>query len=299
MSPPGRPKGELQARAREGNPTGAPPARLAAAAAVMALALAGCDQPPPPKPKAAAPPPAAAKSLAPPPPAAPPLAQSAPKGPPSARPLTPAWPPAGAGEARETAISRDLFARNYYVVLDASGSMNGTGCSRGALKVVAAREALEAFAAALPADANLGLQVFDSKGVRERLPLATKNRDEFRAELAKVVAGGATPLLESVTQAYRKLIAQAAKQLGYGEYHLVIVTDGEASQGQDPTPAVNRLLAESPVVVHTIGFCIGTKHSLNQPGRTLYRPADDPGELRRELAAVLAEAPSFAVLEFR
>jgi len=102
-----------------------------------------------------------------------------------------------------------------------------------------------------------------------------------------------------VTRAYRKLTEQAARQLGYGEYHLVIVTDGEASQGQDPTSAVNRLLAQSPIVVHTIGFCIRTQHSLNLPGRALYRPADNPGELRRELAEVLAEAPSFAVLEFR
>jgi hypothetical protein len=35
--------------------------------------------------------------------------------------------------------------------------------------------------------------------------------------------------------------------------------------GQDPTGAVKAILERSPVVLHTIGFCIGTKHSLNQP----------------------------------
>lgn len=52
------------------------------------------------------------------------------------------------------------------------------------------------------------------------------------------------------------------------------------------------------MVLHTIGFCIGEKHSLNQPGRTLYRAADNPEQLRAGLADVLAEAPSFADQKF-
>ena len=62
--------------------------------------------------------------------------------------------------------------------------------------------------------------------------------------------------------------------------------------------AFSRLLAESPVVIHTIGFCIGEKHSLNQPGRIDYRAADDPVALARGLSAVLAESPDFTVTDF-
>jgi hypothetical protein len=51
--------------------------------------------------------------------------------------------------------------------------------------------------------------------------------------------------------------------------------------------------------VQTIGFCIGPKHSLNQAGRTIYRAADNPAELRQGLADVLAEAPQFTVTEFK
>jgi hypothetical protein len=58
------------------------------------------------------------------------------------------------------------------------------------------------------------------------------------------------------------------------------------------------MLAESPVVLHTIGFCIGEAHALNQPGRTYYRAADDPGALRRGLDEVLAESPVFDLTEF-
>ncbi len=253
--------------------------RLALAGALGALGA--CEQPPPPAK------PAPAKPAA--------QAASAPRQV-SSRPLTPAWPPGQPGQA---AISRDLFARNYYVVLDASGSMDGRACSGDLTKIAAARNALAAFADSLPADANLGLQVFDRSGVREWLPLGTGNRDKFRAALGRASASGGTPLRDAVALAYDRLQAQGARQLGYGEYHLVVVTDGEANPGQDPTAAVNQLLAQSPVVLHTIGFCIGTEHSLNQPGRTLYRAADNPEQLRAGLGAVLAEAPSFAVLEFR
>ena len=86
---------------------------------------------------------------------------------------------------------------------------------------------------------------------------------------------------------------------GGGTRHLVVVTDGHADQGEDPTPIVNRMLKESPVVLQTIGFCIGSKHSLNQAGRTIYRAADNVEDLRQGLADVLAEAPKFTVTEFK
>ena len=253
----------------------------AAVLLAAALAFAGCDDSKPPaKPAAAA-------------------APEKPKGPVSTRPLTPAWPAAAQSRTEGASVSGDLFARNYYVVLDASGSMTERGCSGDLTKIDAARNALAAFAESLPADANLGLQVFDARGVREQIPLAPRNRDRFKAVLANVRAGGGTPLQGAIVQAYAKLEAQGSRQLGYGEYHLVVVTDGEASDGHDPTAAVKVILDRSPVVLHTIGFCIGTKHSLNQPGRTIYRAADDPAQLRQSLSDVLAEAPTFSVTGFK
>ncbi|MGH8675991.1 MAG: VWA domain-containing protein [Burkholderiales bacterium] len=251
----------------------------AAVLLAAALAFAGCDEAKPPAKPAAAP--------------------QKPKGPISTRPLTPAWPAAAQAKADQASVSGDLFARNYYVVLDASGSMTERGCSGDMSKIDAARIALAAFAESLPADANLALQVFDARGVREWIPLAPGNRAKFKAVLGNVRAGGGTPLHSAITQAYARLEAQGSRQLGYGEYHLVIVTDGEASDGQDPTGAVKVILDRSPIVLHTIGFCIGPKHSLNQPGRTLYRAADDPNQLRQHLSDVLAEAPTFAVTGFK
>jgi len=207
------------------------------------------------------------------------------------------WPPLGEGAA-QPAVSGNLLASNYYVVLDGSGSMKRTGCSGSVSKLNAARTALASFAQSVPADANLGLSVFDAAGFSERLPLGPVDRAKFTAAVNQVRADGGTPLKAAVDAAYRLLLEQARLQLGYGEYHLVIVTDGQASDGQDPTVKVNDVLARSPVMFHTIGFCIDENHSLNQRGRTSYRTADDVEALRRGLEAVLAEAPSFDVSAF-
>jgi len=52
-------------------------------------------------------------------------------------------------------------------------------------------------------------------------------------------------------------------------------------------------------VLHTIGFCIDSKHTLNQAGRTIYTAANNPEALRQGLSNVLAEAPQFSVTKFK
>jgi hypothetical protein len=253
-----------------------------------ALLVAACQEAPPPAP----PPKAVAKTA--PVPASPVPAKAGSPG--ASGRMTPGWPPA---KEEAGGVAANLFAKNYYVVLDASGSMNEKGCSGDQSKIAAAKEALNAFVDTLPPDANVGLQVFDGRGINEWLALGVNNRPEFKRQLATVKANASTPLKGAITGAYDKLLGQGARQLGYGEYHLVIVTDGHADQGQDPTGIVNKILNESPVVVQTIGFCIGEKHSLNQAGRTIYRAADNVADLRQGLADVLAEAPQFTVTEFK
>lgn len=204
------------------------------------------------------------------------------------------WPPAGAN----VQVAPDVTARNYYVVLDASGSMNERSCRGSGRKMDQAREALAGFASALPKGANVGLLVFDDRGIREQVPLGGGDREPFLHAVRAAAPGGSTPLRSALTLARAKMEEQARRQLGYGEYHLVVVTDGEASQGEDPRPIVNSIIATTPIVLHTIGFCIDTQHSLNQPGRILYRQANDLEELRKGLQNVLAEAPSFTVQQF-
>ena len=205
------------------------------------------------------------------------------------------WPPAG----KPAALAADLTARNFYVVLDGSGSMQERACQGSGRKIEQAKSALQTFVRAVPKNANLGLLVFDHTGISERVALGSDNREQFLRSVTAVRPSGGTPLRQAIAQARARLEAQAQHQLGYGEYNLVVVTDGEASGGQDPRQAVDAMIAQTPIVLHTIGFCIDARHSLNQAGRTIYKQANDTAELQRGLESVLAESPSFTVQRFQ
>ena len=206
------------------------------------------------------------------------------------------WPPIPKGNTVK--LAKDLFARNFFIILDASGSMEGKKCSGGKTKIDAAKVALKSFAGKVPADANLGLIVFGSRGIQELVTLDLDNRDDFNSRVYNMLPGGGTPLYSAIELAYHKLKNQGVKQMGYGEYNLVVVTDGEANKGEDPTPIVNKILSESPVVIHTIGFCIGDSHSLNQKGRIIYKAANNPEDLAKGLEDTLAESPDFDITDF-
>lgn len=209
--------------------------------------------------------------------------------------LLPPWPPLDKVSTNAAASS----VANYYVVLDASGSMSKGQCADGSSKLAVAKKAVVEFANALREDTHFGLLAFDGHGVRERIPLGPVRTRNLGQILNPIRADGGTPLRTAITAAYDALKRQGQAQLGYGEYHLVVVTDGEfAPENQDPSQIVGEILGKSPVVFHTVGFCIDSNHSLNQPGRILYSAANSPQELVRGLQSVLAEAPDFAVSRF-
>lgn len=252
-------------------------------ALAMAGALAACDRPAPTaSPDATA---AAAQQQ-------PAAAQQ--------EPAKPRWPYIqGAQTAASTGVDPGTAVRrNYYVVFDASGSMMETRCSDPEFKITVAKRALVEFASKLPPEANLGLSVFDRSGIRELIPLGPIAQERVASAIAPIHAGGATPLVEAMRKAAQALTEQGRRQFGYGEFHLVVVTDGESTDG-NPSAMVDEVVATSPIVLHTVGFCIGPNHSLNQPGKVVYRPADNPAELAKGLADVLAESPSFTASSFK
>jgi Ca-activated chloride channel family protein len=259
--------------------------RAACVVVMLAAALASCDRPAPP-------------------PSGQPLAVTQQAAKPASTPRIPpksAWPFLDASAAAPTDAGFDpalVIKRNYFFVLDASGSMADQKCSGNERKIDVAKRALMQFALHIPADANLGGLVFDQQGVHSLIPIGPLDPKTLQRALRSVSADGQTPLAQAIREAYDALTRRAMAQLGYGEYHLIVVTDGEAT-GEDPRGVVNRLIAESPVVLHTIGFCIGEKHSLNQPGRTLYHAADNPQQLEQGLQGVLAESPTFRVDRFK
>lgn len=205
------------------------------------------------------------------------------------RPADDKWPTLES----ENTISGNLLAANYYIVLDGSGSMEGGLCAVNSTKMKVAKTAITQFAQQIPADANIALLAFDKGGASQRVALAVNNREQFFNQVNAMQSGGVTPLKSALTFAYQKLQKQAVTQLGYGEYHLVVVTDGIATANEVPDQIVQAILQESPVVIHSIGFCIDENHSLNQPGMSFYTAAGNAEELQKGLQAVLAESPDF------
>lgn len=202
-------------------------------------------------------------------------------------------------ENQKVTLAKDVMQKNYYFILDGSGSMSEVECSGDKTKSEVAKESIINFVKTLPKEYNLGLLVFDEDGITERIPLGINNRDQFIQAVKKAEANSGTPLKTAITNSLSNIAWQARKQSGYGEYHMVIVTDGEAGFSEDPTDIINYIVDNTPVVVHALGFCIGKGHSLNQQGRTLYTSATSPEELSKGLESVLAESKDFDITAFK
>ncbi len=242
--------------------------------------LAACDQAPPPSP-----PPAPTQSAVSPP--------STPSDPPSAES---SWPFFAVSDEADQSLSDDWLARNYLLVFDGSGSMSGRRCSAGRPMIEVAREAVIEWLTLLPEATQVGMVAFHAGGWSQ-MPLSNE-REPLSAAVAQIKPGGSTPLTKAFEHAFVELTRQGRRQLGYGEYTILVVTDGVANNPQALAARVDQFLTRSPISIHTIGFCIGPDHTLNQPGRTIYKAADNPEDLRRGLQEVLAESADFDMTEF-
>jgi hypothetical protein len=207
------------------------------------------------------------------------------------------WPPGDIPEDARLDVNRQRT--NVAVVLDMSGSMGDGDCSGDHdSKASAARAALATWVEAVPRDANLGLIAFADSRVQTLVPLGTDNRERFVQAANEVYPSGGTPLLSGMKAAHAMLIERARFQLGYGRYQIVMITDGEHSNGENPLPEVEAVLGNpaNPVEIHTIGFCIDDS-ALKQPGLVQYQSAHDPEQLAAGLSKVLAESSSFEPME--
>ncbi len=216
----------------------------------------------------------------------------------SLQPTVNNWPPVAARDSKPFTDAEKLLTTNYYLMLDASGSMADAECSENSTKMAVAARAVSKFAQSLPAEANFGLAMFNGALTKELIPLGAP-RDNVLETASAIQPTASTPLASAISFSYKKIRKQAQHQLGYGEYFLVLVTDGIANKGEEAGPVVDQILAHSPVQIYTIGFCISQNHSLNQPGRTVYRSANDPQSLQQGLQEVLAESPDFQVFNFK
>ncbi|MBX9691599.1 MAG: VWA domain-containing protein [Cyanobacteria bacterium] len=209
----------------------------------------------------------------------------------------------GPGESIPAAAPGGVLSlkRNFYFVFDGSGSMLDAPDKSGSsadhqftAKIDGAKWAVGEFMKNVPKDVNLGLYVFDDKGEREVLPLGSNNRELFLQDIKAVDAGGATPLGDAVSKGVQALVDQYKKQLGYGEFRLIVITDGEATDDLDKGI---RRAKRHHIPIYTIGFAVGENHRL-KPASVSYRSADSAKQLKKALEEAASELDVFDSANF-
>lgn len=210
-------------------------------------------------------------------------------------------------QAKQVAVQKEVIpldetqgvaavTRNFYFIFDGSGSMDGE-CD-GRKKIDGAKEALKKFMENVPQDANLGLYSFNAAGEKEFVTLASNNRDAFQQAFASFEANNGTPLIGAIKIGTDKLVEQYKKQLGYGEYRLIIITDGAQTDGFAETleQAVLRAVGFN-FQIYTIGLCMSESHPLRALSLS-YQAANNFQDLEKALKAAVAETEDFSPMEF-
>jgi len=202
-----------------------------------------------------------------------------------------------AGEVQPETVADKMITRNFVIVFDDSGSMGEHDADRNR-KIDTAKNAVVEWSKSVPHGTNVGLVSFHN-GVWDLQPLTAESKEGLISTVLQITQGGNTPLSAAFEKSFFMLTKQGLRQLGYGEYTIVVITDGEASNRTQLGNWVRFLLDNTPIQIYTIGFGIGTDHTLNQPGLTQYRPAENLAELQKGLKEVLAEAETFNETEFK
>lgn len=207
---------------------------------------------------------------------APPASDAPPSA--DAQPISePAKPPEEQGTVSE--------ALNLEFVLDGSGSMAGSAIQE-------AKAAIHACVDSLPKDKeiNLGLVAFDGNGIRETVELGSadsRDRVKFLEQVDAIQAGGGTPLADAMRVASAAVAKQYKRQCYFGNYRMIIVTDGAPDFGQDLNGACADAVSNH-ASIYTIGFGIGNDHPLRNWARS-YETADSGAALTAKLKEATAE----------
>lgn len=184
----------------------------------------------------------------------------------------------------------ELHTDNIVVILDASGSMRDKfRADQTKSKMDAAKEALREVLTKVPEDTHIGLLVFSGENIADEwvYPLGPKDTDRLMAAIDVPQPGGGTPLGRYMRVGANRLLEQREKQYNYGNYRLLIVTDGEATDKAKVARYTPEILNRQ-IRVDVIGVDMKTDHNLAKDADS-YRKADNPGELVAAVSQILAE----------
>jgi len=183
-------------------------------------------------------------------------------------------------------------ASNFYFIFDMSGSMDES-CS-GKRKIDGAKEAVSRFMKNIPDDVNIGLMLLGTRTgdeYAEALPIGPGNKKEFLRIINSLNPSGRTPLGEALSASVDKITVQYKKQLGYGTYRIIVITDGEQT-GIDLRQPCNNIAQHGFIGLYSIGLCMSSSHTLKKYSLS-YRDANNYEELEQALIEATAESDVF------
>jgi uncharacterized protein YegL len=177
------------------------------------------------------------------------------------------------------------------IVLDDSGSMRDKMPTEQGKepRMKVAQRALKKLVGQLPDNTQLGLLLMN--GARNEggwlVPLAPLDKAKTLSLIDKVRADGGTPLGQSMKTAMEQLLA-ARSNKPIGDYRLIVVTDGEATDGNVLNEFLPEIVARG-VVVDAIGVDMKNDHTLANKAHT-YRRANDAASFESALVEIFAES---------
>ena len=173
------------------------------------------------------------------------------------------------------------------IVLDDSGSMNER-MSGGVRRIDAAKNAIKVILKQFPTDTKLGLLLLNGERAKNHwaIPLEPLSVAQATRRVESVNAEGGTPLGDRMREGADALLQLREKQI-YGNFRLLIVTDGEANDAKLLSLYLPDVLSRG-LVVDAIGVDMKQNHSLATRVHS-YRRADDAQALSKAIEEVFAE----------
>ena len=187
-------------------------------------------------------------------------------------------------------VTSNVYHDNVVIVVDASGSMANNWSGTNNDKMEIAKEAMKTVLAQISENTQIGIVVFGRVRDAWVYPLGPKNNEALLAAINGISTGGGTPLGTFIKKGADVLIEQRKKQFGYGSYRLLIVTDGDASGGEERMmKEYTQEIMSRGIHVDVIGVDMGSEHTLARIVGDNYRAADNPAALTKAIAEVFAE----------
>lgn len=176
--------------------------------------------------------------------------------------------------------------QNVIVIFDDSTSM--TTKLGNVSRMEAAKQSLTKVLTNLPDNTNIGIVTLNTSWEESKwyVPFGPINKKTIGQNINKVVPNGGTPLGGCMKAATDVLLSKRAKQK-YGNYRLLIVTDGEAGDANLVEQYTPDIMTRG-LSVDVIGVGMKGEHTLATKV-TSYKKANDPKQLAVALQATFAE----------